>query len=54
MPQNQKTSVSAKAVLQDIRAGMSDPDLMEKYRLSVQGLQSLMKKMVVAGIIDPG
>lgn len=43
--------VSAKEVLADIRAGMSDRDLMKKYGLSEKGLQSLSKKLIDAGVL---
>ncbi|HMK37075.1 MAG TPA: PilZ domain-containing protein [Desulfomonilaceae bacterium] len=42
--------VRAKEVLQDIRSGMDDPALMEKYHLTPQGLQKLFKDLVGAGL----
>ena len=51
MPQNQKKSLSAKTVLTDVKAGMSDSELMSKYRLSAQGLKSLLRKMIDAGLL---
>ncbi|MFC1836003.1 DUF2628 domain-containing protein [Thermodesulfobacteriota bacterium] len=53
MDATQKKTLSAKDVLKDIKAGMSHEDLMGKYQLSPKGLQSLLKKMVGAGILDP-
>ena len=38
-------TIDAKSVLDDIRAGMSDSALMEKYRLSAAGLESLLRKL---------
>src|SRR5208283_1866229 len=43
--------VKAKEALEDIRAGMDDISLMKKYKLSAKGLQSLFKKLGLAGII---
>lgn len=43
--------IKAKEALADIRAGMDDISLMEKYKLSAAGLQSLFKKLGQAGII---
>jgi uncharacterized protein (DUF433 family) len=42
--------VSAKEVLDDIKSGMDDPALMEKYQLSSKGLQRLFKELVGAGL----
>ncbi|MDQ7784873.1 MAG: hypothetical protein RDU20_18465 [Desulfomonilaceae bacterium] len=41
-----KRVVNAKDIVEDIRAGMSDKDLMTKYRLSSRGLQSAFSKLV--------
>jgi hypothetical protein len=49
-----KPSINAKAVLKDIKSGMSKADLMEKYKLSPKGLESLYKKLVEAGLIQTG
>ena len=46
-----KRKITAREVLRDIRAGLSDQDLMEKYTLSAQGLQSVFHKLVNAGVI---
>jgi hypothetical protein len=40
-----KRSIKAKDIVNDIRAGMTDHQLMEKYRLSVKGLQSIFTKL---------
>jgi hypothetical protein len=41
----QKRNISAKDITNDIRSGMTDSDLMDKYRLSAKGLQSVFKKL---------
>ena len=46
-----KITIDARQVLLDIRAGMTDTALMEKYKLSARGLQSLFKKLLDGGII---
>ena len=47
----QKRKITAREILQDIRAGKSDKTLMEKFNLSAQGLQSLFDKLVRAGVV---
>ncbi len=47
----QKRKITAREVLQDIRAAKSDKTLMEKFNLSAQGLQSLFDKLVRAGVV---
>ena len=41
-----KTKIEAKKVLDDIRAGLDDAALMEKYNLSIKGLHSVLEKLV--------
>ncbi len=48
----EKKKISAKKPVADIRSGMSDAALMNKYLLSNAGLQSLFDKLVNAGYID--
>jgi len=48
----EKRKITAREVLRDIRSGLSDQDLMEKYTLSAQGLQSVFHKLVSAGVIS--
>jgi hypothetical protein len=48
---DEKTRVSAKEVLKDINAGMSEEELMEKFDLSARGLQSLFGKLMKAGLL---
>ncbi len=43
--------VKASEVLRDIRAGVDDHGLMDKYRLSSRGIQDLMDKLVKAGLL---
>lgn len=47
-----KPTVSAREVITDIRSGMSDATLMEKYGLSAKGLQRLFGKLLKAGAIQ--
>ncbi len=47
-----KRSIKAKEAVADIRSGMDDAALMEKYHLSAEGLQSLFDKLVTGGFID--
>jgi len=46
-----KVVVDAKEALADIRSGLSDSELSEKYGLSAVGLQSLFSKLLAAGLI---
>jgi diguanylate cyclase (GGDEF)-like protein/PAS domain S-box-containing protein len=48
---NGKRRIDAEQVLNDIRSGMSDQSLMNKYALSSKGLQSLFEKLLDAGLI---
>jgi hypothetical protein len=47
-----KRAIKAKEAVADIRSGMDDASLMEKYHLSAEGLQSLFDKLVTGGFID--
>ena len=38
-------------ILADIEAGMTDSALMEKYKLSAVGLESLLRKLRESGLI---
>jgi uncharacterized paraquat-inducible protein A len=42
--------ISAKAIMTDLKAGMSDSELMKKYDISFQALQDLFTKLVQAGL----
>lgn len=46
-----RRKISAKEVVEDIRNGMTQTDLMKKYALSFEGLFSLLNKMVDAGLL---
>ena len=46
-----KQKLSAKAVMKDLRAGMSNAEIMEKYRISEKGLESLFQKLSGAGVL---
>ena len=47
-----KLIISAETAAEDLRSGMSDSDMMQKYKLSPKGLLSLYKKLLEAGIVD--
>lgn len=47
----EKRKITAREILKDIQAGADDAGLMRKYQLSAQGLQSVLNKMVQAGVI---
>ncbi len=47
-----KRRIPAKEMVSDIRAGLTDEDLMEKYRLSVDKLRSIFKRLIDAKALD--
>ncbi len=47
-----KKHIDSSQAIKDIRKGMSNSAMMEKYRLSATGLRSLFHKMVDAGLIS--
>jgi hypothetical protein len=47
-----KLKISAGKAAEDIRSGLSDSDMMQKYMLSPKGLVSLYKKLLEVGIVD--
>ena len=47
-----KRQIRAKVILADLRAGLSDHELMEKHRISEKGLRSILKKLLTAGLIS--
>lgn len=53
MQEEDKREVKAKDVVKDLRLGLSDAELMEKYRLTSRGLLSLFKKLLDADAIKP-
>ncbi len=38
--------------LEDVRLGLTDEELMEKYRVSAEGLRSAFRKLIAMGSID--
>lgn len=44
-------NIKAKEFIKDVRSGMDDTALMEKYDLSQQGLQKVFQKLVEADFI---
>ncbi len=48
-----KRKINAKQAVRDIRLGLSDSEMMEKYELSSRGLQSLFEKLIEEGLVDP-
>ncbi len=49
-----KRKINAKDMVNDIRKGMNDTQLMHKHKLSSKGLQSIFKKLIEAKAIKPG
>lgn len=45
--------VTLRSILSDIKAGVSDADLMEKFGLSHRGLLSLLSKLLWDGLLTP-
>ena len=45
--------IFVKQVLQDIRSGMDDEELMKKYNLSNRQVQRLFRKMIAEGFVSP-
>ncbi len=48
-----KNIIKVKDIVRDIRAAMSDLQLMQKYHLSSKGLQSVFKKLIEARAVRP-
>jgi hypothetical protein len=49
----EKRQIKAKDIINDIRNGMTDSELMEKHRLSIKGLQSIFRKLEAIKAIKP-
>jgi putative two-component system response regulator len=47
-----KAAIDAQSAADDVRAGLDDAALMKKYGLSARGLQSLLRKLISAGILS--
>jgi len=50
----EKRKVTAREILRDVRSSLRDQDILEKYTLSAQGLQSVFHKLVNAGVVIQG
>jgi hypothetical protein len=48
-----REKISAKAILRDIRSGMTEAGLMEKYSLSSVAIQMICRKLVDEQLLDP-
>lgn len=48
-----KIRIKAKELLADIRAGMDDAGLMEKYGLSAKGVLRAMARLIAEGVMSP-
>lgn len=46
-----KRKISAKKIIEDLRAGLNDDQLIEKYSLKPRTLQYIFRKMVQAGLM---
>jgi transcription initiation factor IIE alpha subunit len=46
-----KREINGREIVEDIRLGLTDDEMMEKYRISTQGLRSLFIKLYQAGLI---
>ena len=49
----EKKRIQAADIIADIRAGLTDKELMTKYNLSSKGLQSALSKLIKLQVIDP-
>ena len=47
-----KQEIYAKEILNDIRSGMDDVNLMHKYKVTAKGLDSVFRKLLAAGLIS--
>ncbi len=50
----EKRTIKAKDIVNDLRAGMTNAQLMEKYELSAKGLTSIFTKLVDAKAVKEG
>ncbi|HMK37346.1 MAG TPA: hypothetical protein VK463_19890 [Desulfomonilaceae bacterium] len=48
-----KKKISANELLTDIRAGMDDAGLMEKYGISAKGILTVMNTLIWKGLMSP-
>jgi len=49
-----KRAIKSEEVIADIRSGISDLELAEKYNLSPPGLESLLGHLVDSGLLSQG
>jgi DNA-binding MarR family transcriptional regulator len=47
-----KLTVSAKQVLEDLKAGMDDEGFMVKYNITYRQLQRLFRKLIMGGYVS--
>jgi hypothetical protein len=47
-----KREIRAVEAVRDIRQGINDLELMEKYKITDKGLRSLLKKLVAVGLLS--
>ena len=48
-----KKTIKARELLSDIRAGMDDAGLMEKYGLSARGVLQALNRLIAEGLMSP-
>ena len=48
-----RRKIPARSFVDDMRSGMPDSALMEKYKLTARGLHSAFRKLVAANVIQP-
>jgi len=53
MASKPKIKINAGDIVRDVRSGMTDSELIEKYHLSSRGLQSAFLKLVAGGFLHP-
>ena len=46
-----KRKISARRVIEDLRAGLSNDELMEKHNMSPESLRYVFKRLVEAGLM---
>ncbi|MGB9618243.1 MAG: hypothetical protein ACPL7J_13045, partial [Desulfomonilaceae bacterium] len=49
---SEKRKIKAKEIIADIRAGMMDQELMEKYNVSQNALKSIFQKLIDSGSLQ--
>ena len=49
---SKKVHIRARDFVEDLRSGMDDSRLRNKYQLSTMGLESVFKKLLDAGVIS--